>query len=69
MCTREEGVEMRRVFSKYYRGRAVDPGDRKPLERLYEASLIDLVYEGDVLYAKASPTGRMYKKHLIRRPA
>ena len=69
MCTKKEGAEMRRVFSKYYRGGRVEPGDEEPLRRLYEASLIDLRYNGDVLYAEASPTGKMYKPHLLRRPA
>ena len=69
MCSKRDGAEMRRVFSKYYRGGRVEPGDEKPLRRLYEASLIDLTYRGDALYAEASPTGKLYKPHLLRRPA
>lgn len=71
MWRRDEGEEMLRVFSKYYRRRRVDSEDRPMLNRLYDASYIDFSYSGDVLYAEASAIGRKYKaspiKSLLRR--
>lgn len=66
MCTRDEGEEMLRVFSKYYRRRRVDIEDEWMLDRLYHASYIDYSYTGDVLYAEASAVGRIYKPRLIK---
>lgn len=61
-CTRHEGMEIYRVFDKYYRGRKVDDGDRKVLDSLYEASYIDYEFRGGVMYARASRKGWQFKK-------
>ncbi len=68
MWRRDEGDEMLRVFSKYYRRRKVDSEDMPMLNYLYDASFIDYSYKGDVLYAEASPIGKQYKPRLFKKP-
>lgn len=65
MCTKDEGDEMLRVFTKYYRKRKVEEGDEAALNSLYGASFIDYSYSGDTLYAEASAIGRQYKPRLF----
>lgn len=59
--TMKEGMEIYRVFDKYYRGRRVEDGDRKALDSLYEASYIDYEFRDGVI-ARASRKGRQFKK-------
>ena len=64
MCTEPEGEDMMNVFSRFYNGAYVtdlNPGERAALDRLYNASYIDIRMVDGREFAEASALGRQFK--------
>lgn len=64
MGTVADGRRMREMILKYRKGRAVDPDDRRFLDDLNRAALIDYSVVGGELHARSSDLTR----RLVRRP-
>lgn len=60
MCTEAEREALGRAFNRYYEKRAVDPEDLPALERLYNASYVDMWMEGGVLMARVTDVCRRW---------
>ena len=64
MCKESEGENMIHVFTRFYNGAFVtdlNPGERAALDRLYNASYIDIRVVDGREYAEASALGRQFK--------
>lgn len=64
MCKESKGKDMISVFTRFYNGAYVtdlDPGERAALDRLYNASYIDIRMVDGREYAEASALGRQFK--------
>lgn len=64
MCKEFEGEDMISVFTRFYNGAYVtdlDPGERAALDRLYNASYIDIRVIDGREYVEASALGRQFK--------
>lgn len=64
MGTMAEGRRMKSIIIKYRKGKPVEPDDRKILDDLNRAALIDYSVKDGMLYAKSSDLTR----HLVRKP-
>ena len=64
MCKEFEGEDIIHVFTRFYNGAYVtdlDPGERAALDRLYNASYIDIRVVDGREFAEASALGRQFK--------
>ena len=67
MCTKKNGKELMRIFTKYYSGCCVDESDSKILETLSMTEYLEYYVDSGELCARASPIGRLFKKPRVPR--
>lgn len=60
MCTESEREALGRAFNRYYEERTVDLEDLPALERLYNASYVEMWVENGVLMARVTDVCRRW---------
>ena len=67
MCTKKNGKELMRIFTKYSSGCCVDESDSKILETLSMTEYLEYYVDSGELCARAGPIGRLFKKPRVPR--
>ncbi len=67
MCTKKNGKELMRIFTKYYSGCCVDESDSEILETLSMTEYLEYYVDSGELCARAGPIGRLFKKPRVPR--